>query len=113
MISLEQSLRAWGTPDFERVFKQELAQIGNHKLPLQQALAQGSHVADTPPTVVVISAVETPTTIRIHAGIFFTSIIAGCSCADDPTPQDELTEHCELLVEIERDSAVSRLIHWG
>lgn len=113
MIRLEQSLRAWGTPDFESVFKQELAQVGNHELPLRQALSVGSHVTDTPPTVTVISAVETPTTIRIHAGIFFTSIIAGCSCADDPTPLDELTEHGEVLVEIERNSATVELKHLG
>jgi hypothetical protein len=113
MIRLERSLRAWGTSNFESVFKQELSQVGNHVLPLQQSLSVGSHVTDTPPTVTVISAVETPTTIRIHAGVFFTSIIAGCSCADDPTPLGELTEHCELQVEIERDSAVSRLIHLG
>jgi len=113
MIRFEQSLRAWGTSAFEGVFKQELVQVGNHVLPLRQALSVGGHVTETPPTVMVISALETPTTIRIHTGIFFTSIIAGCSCTDDPTPLDEVTEHCELLVEIGRDSAVSRLIHLG
>ena len=110
MIRLEQSLRAWGTPEFKGVFKQELAQVGNHVLPLQQALSVGSHVTDKPPTVMVISAVEMPTTIRIHAGIFFTSIIAGCSCADDPTPMSEYQENCELAVEIDRVSAGTELI---
>lgn len=110
MIRLELSLRAWGTPEFEGVFKQELAQVGNHVLPLQQALSVGSHVTDTQPTVMVISSVETPTTIRIHAGIFFTSIIAGCSCADDPTPMSEYPEHCELAVEIDRVSAETELV---
>lgn len=110
MIRLEQSLRAWSTPEFERVFKQELSQIGNHVLPLRQALSVGSHVTETLPTVMVISAVETTTTIRIHAGIFFTSIIAGCSCADDPTPMSEYPEHCELEVDIDRLSAGATLI---
>jgi len=110
MIRLDQSLCAWGTPEFERVFKQELAQIGNHVLPLRQSLSVGSHVTDTPPTVMVIGVTETPTTIRIHAGMFFTSIIAGCSCADDPTPMSEYPEHCELVVEIDRSSAETALI---
>jgi len=110
MIRLEQSLRAWGTPEFERVFKHELAQVGNHVLPLQQALSVGSHVTDTPPTVMVIGVIETETMLRIHAGIFFTSIIAGCSCADDPTPVSECPEHCELAVEIDRISAEAELV---
>lgn len=110
MIRLELSLRAWGTPEFEGVFKQELAQVGNHVLPLQQALSVGSHVTDKPPTVMVISAVEMPTIIRIYVGIFFTSIIAGCSCADDPTPMSEYPEHCELEVQIDRVSAETELV---
>jgi len=110
MIRLEQSLRAWGTPEFEGVFKQELAQVGNHVLPLQQALSVGSHVTDTQPTVMVIGVTETETTLRIHTGIFFISIIAGCSCADDPTPMSEYPEHCELAVEIDRVSAETELV---
>lgn len=113
MIRLEKTLRAWGTPEFKGVFKQELAQLGNASLHLQQALAAGSHVTDAPPTVLVIRVEETPASIRIHAGIFFTSIIAGCSCADDPTPLDEYTEHCEMAVEIDRVTAEARLIHLG
>ncbi len=113
MIRLQQSLRAWGTPEFGRVFKQELALVGNHALPLRKALSVGSHVTETPLTVMVISMQETPTTIRIHAGLFFTSIIAGCSCADDPTPMSEYPEHCELVLEIDRASAETELIQVG
>ncbi len=113
MIRLEQSLRAWGTPEFEGVFKQELAQVGNDALHLQQTLVTGSHVTDAPPTVMVIRVEETPASIRIYAGIFFTSIIAGCSCADDPTPLGEYTEHCEMAVEIDRATAEALLVHLG
>ncbi|MDH2916544.1 MAG: hypothetical protein PXX77_06655 [Gallionella sp.] len=110
MIRLEKTLRAWGTPEFEGVFKQELAQVGNAALHLQQALVAGSHVTDAPPTVMIIRMEETPASIRIHAGLFFTSIIAGCSCTDDPTPPNEYTEHCEMAVEVDRVTAETRLV---
>ena len=42
----------------------------------------------------LLSASEDAGLLRVKAGIFYTGIIAGCSCADDPTPIDELNEYC-------------------
>ena len=55
----------------------------------------------------VISVAEEPEVIRARTGVLFTSVIAGCSCADDPTPVDEQTEYCELLFEIDRQTAAT------
>ncbi|MFA6119801.1 MAG: hypothetical protein WCT35_02280 [Sideroxydans sp.] len=109
MIRLERTLQAWGTSDFERVFKQELALVGNHVLPLQQALSVGNHVTDASPTVIFISAQETEATLHLHAALVFTSIIAGCSCADDPTPLDENTEYCEVMLAVDRTTAITAI----
>lgn len=105
-MRLEKSLQAWDTPDFAAVFKQELAQQGA-ELPLQQGLAAGSTVAATPLTVLLHSASATPHTLSVKAGIFYESLVGGCSCADDPTPDSELTEYCELLLEIDRATAAT------
>ena len=43
--------------------------------------------------------------IRVTVGIFYTGIIAGCSCADDPTPVEENTEYCEVQLEIDKKTA--------
>jgi hypothetical protein len=40
--------------------------------------------------------------IRVRVGVFFSGIVAGCSCADDPTPVEAQNEYCELLVDIDR-----------
>ena len=40
--------------------------------------------------------------IHAKAGIFYNSIIAGCGCADDPTPIGELNEYCEVEFNIDR-----------
>ena len=43
--------------------------------------------------------------IHVKAGIFYSGIIAGCSCADDPTPVDEQNEYCEVQFEINKKTA--------
>lgn len=105
MIQLKHSLDAWGTPTFEQVFKQEVQQLDVNTLPLQHGLSRSSHVADSPFTVRILNMTETPDSIRIKAGIVYAGIIAGCSCADDPTPISEQTEYCEVLFEINKLTA--------
>lgn len=101
MIRFKRSLDAWGTGAFDRVLKDEIEALGADTLPLQQGLSRGSH-ANTDFRVMIISVSEGTDTIRAKAGIFYTSIIAGCSCADDPTPVDELAEYCEVEFAIRR-----------
>ncbi|ADE11475.1 hypothetical protein [Sideroxydans lithotrophicus] len=107
IIKLEQALMAWGTPEFPDVLKRELVQSGVSQLPLQQGLSTGNYVADEPITVVINKVVEMDDVIRVTAGIFFRSVIGGCSCADDPTPASDIDEYCELQLDINRMSAAT------
>jgi hypothetical protein len=109
MIRLDRSLRAWGTPEFAAVLKQEVAQLGADGLPLQRGLTIGSHVTDDPVTVVINSVDETERAIRVRAGIFYQSVIAGCSCDNDPTPVSENTEYCEVQLDIDKASAATAI----
>jgi hypothetical protein len=102
MIRLPQSLEAWGTPEFRDVLRGEIERIDAALLPLQQGLTASSHVTDRPFQAIVLGAGEDAGVIRAKAGIFYTGIIAGCSCADDPTPIDEQTEYCVLRLDIDR-----------
>jgi hypothetical protein len=109
MISLEKSLRAFGTPEFASVLKLELAQLAIHQLPLQEGLSVGSYVIDAPVTFVNISAVDAGETIGVQAGVFYQGMIAGCSCADDPTPVGETNEYCEIRLDIDKLTALTRV----
>lgn len=100
-IRLPQSAAAWHTPAFAAVFHAELAALGNARLPLQQGLAHSSYATDTPPQVMIIGTAEHAGVIQVRAGLFYTGIIAGCSCADDPTPVEEQTEYCVVEVRID------------
>ncbi len=106
MMRLEQALRAWGTPDFEAVLKREIAQCAG-QLPLQQGMSSGSHMTDAPATVMINRVIELPGAIRVHAGIFYRSVLIGCSCADDPTPISENNEYCEVQLDIDKASAAT------
>ena len=104
-IRLSSALQAWGTPAFNEALKREIEQGDRTWLPLQQGLSSGSHVVDDHLSAMVIATSETADTIRAKVGIFYASILAGCSCADDPTPVDELSEYCELMFDIEKVGA--------
>jgi hypothetical protein len=106
MFKLEKSLRAWGTPDFESILKQEVVGGAQH-LPLQQGLASCNYVADTPVTLLIQRVAETEKVIRIKAGIFYQGIIGGCSCTDDPTPASEITEYCVVQLDIDKATAAT------
>ena len=73
-------------------------------MPLQQALAYGSRVVSDDWSPIFLSATADGARIRVKAGIFYASVIAGCSCADDPTPLDVGNEYCEVIFSIDRHS---------
>lgn len=107
MIQLTQSLAAWGTPAFREVLKQEIEQLDAGLLPLQQGLSASSYVTDRPFQTMIIGLSEEAGLIRVKAGIFYTGVIAGCSCADDPTPIDEQNEYCVVRFDIDKATAAT------
>ena len=104
-ISLVASLQAWNTPAFEAIFKKEMCSLAREMLPLQAALTQSSYVSDGPIEPVILVSSETADEIQVKTGIFFAGIIAGSCCADDPSPNCEQTEYCELLITISKLTA--------
>jgi hypothetical protein len=105
MIELPLSVQAWGTPAFRDTLKREIEQLDAKRLPLQQGLSRTSYAADRPHTALILGSREDGRFIRARVGIFYAGIVAGCSCADDPTPVTEEEEYCELQLDIERTTA--------
>lgn len=102
MIRFPDAVAAWGTPAFERTLKTELESCPVAALPLQQALATTSYALDGRIEAMVLSAAEHDGVIRVRAGVFFSGLVAGCSCADDPTPVEAQPEYCVLQLDIDR-----------
>lgn len=104
-LRLEKSLAAWGTPEFRDVLKAEIEALGVSQLPLVHAMTGGSVPLEGSIETMILDVSEINDSIHIKAGIFFKSIIAGCACANDPTPENENNEYCELMLEINRASS--------
>ena len=106
MLRLPDTIAAWNTPGFTAVLQRELATQAA-ALPLQQAAAFTSVVLDAPPEVMFIGAAATAERLDVRVGVFFAGIVAGCACADDPTPVEAQPEYCELLLAIDRSTAAA------
>lgn len=109
MINLINALQAWGSPGFESTLKDEIQALDAASLPLQQGLAQSSHVSGEAFTPVIISTQVMRDKVLVKSGIFYSGIIAGSCCADDPTTVCEQTEYCEVLFEIDKVSGDTRV----
>lgn len=109
MIRLPDTLNALGSPDFREVLKREIERLDPTALPLQQGLAHSSHVTERPVQALILGTRTDDERLHVKAGLFYSGIIAGCSCADDPTPIDEITEYCVIELEIDRRTADARV----
>jgi len=103
-IELQDSLAAWGSDHFAETLKQELRQLDASLLPLHQAMTQGSHVSDTMIEPVIFHRHAGDGLLKVKVGIFYSSVIAGSCCADDPSPMCEENEYCEVMLLIKQDS---------
>ena len=105
MIELQKALSAWGSADFRKVLKTEIEQLPSDCLPLQEGMSHSSYVSEEPFKAMIIDVREENDIIYAKVGIFYSGIIAGCSCADDPTPVDSQPEYCLLCLNIDKQSA--------
>jgi len=108
-VKLTKSLNAFHTKEFNTILKNEIQLIDKTLLPLQQGLSLSSAVGPSAFSAVILSVTDTEKTIQVKTGIFYSGIIAGCSCSDDPSPNDEQNEYCELQFEIDKDNAETRI----
>lgn len=104
MLHLPDSLAAWGTPGFAAALKRELAGAGA-RLPLQQGLSATGYALDARIEVMLLGAEATAGEIVVKVGVFYAGVVAGCNCADDPTPVEAQPEYCELRIAIDRHPA--------
>ena len=101
---LSDSLRDWRSEAFAATLKAELEGLRREQLPLTRATRHGGQVDACDLAITVLSSREQHACIHAHVGVFFSEIVAGCSCGDDPFTQQV---YCELTVEIDKATAVA------
>ncbi len=100
--TLPESVADWRKTSFTHTLKRELERLGPGGLPLQQGSSRGGPVDDRDIEVSVIRVADNADAIHARVGIFFSEIIAGCSCGDEPMAQNA---YCELRVAIDKATA--------
>lgn len=84
MIYLPNSLAAWPGEGFSAALKAELSTFPPPVLSLSRIRPVGAN-----PITVTVLHIDTDTqVITARLGIFYTEILAGCSCGDEPQPED-------------------------
>ncbi|MBF0257005.1 MAG: hypothetical protein HQL47_11245, partial [Gammaproteobacteria bacterium] len=95
-MQLPDSLAALGRPEFAQLLNAELRACSNQP-PLQQALQramrQGSQVLESDLQIQLQSLSVENEALQLRLGVFFSSLIAGCNCADEPLTPDLSLEH--------------------
>ena len=112
MFCLANSAQTWNTPAFDKTLKAEVCGMDADLLPLQKALTQSSYTEGNNRNAIILKIDDDDQFIHVKIGMFYTGIIPGCSCADDPTPDNEYNEYCELQFKIDKatgDSMVELL----
>lgn len=110
MTYFSAALAAWDTDEFVPRLTEAVRAMGVSGLPLQKALTQGSVALDDDMMIRVLRTEAQDDQLHVTLSIQYTSIIAGCSCADDPTPQSVLPEYCELVLTIDRRSGLATVL---
>jgi len=105
MVLLVNSLSKWNTDEFEKTLKTELECLTGKEIPLQAGLQHSSYALDDNIKTTILRCDEDVSVVNVVAGVFYNGIIAGCSCADDPSPTDLQTEYCEIIVVIDKKTA--------
>jgi len=95
------ALRDWGTARFATSLQQAIEALGSDCLPLAAGTREGGHVTDEGLAVSVIEAADRGACIAVRIGVFFTEVVGGCSCGDDPYT---LPGYCQLQVTIDKQT---------
>jgi hypothetical protein len=105
MLRFPKTLQAAGAEACKSALKSELETLQGGSLPLASGTAQGGLIDDSRITATVFELRDEPDWIRAGVGIFFSEIVGGCSCGDDPIVEPA---YCRLLVTVDRKTAEAR-----
>ena len=104
MVELVEAMHAWPSARFAATLKQQLQALQPGALPLGQATTQGGYVDDSDISVTVLRTTDNGQSVAADVGVFFTEVVGGCNCHDDPLA---VNAYCELRVTIDKLTAAT------
>lgn len=107
MFHLPRALSAWASPGFATTLASEIEALAADALPLDWATTQGGRVEAEPISVSLLQAEDAGASIQVRVAVFFTEIVGGCSCGDEPMG---VPVRCKLQLEISKADASVRCL---
>ncbi|RKT43998.1 glucosamine--fructose-6-phosphate aminotransferase [Thiocapsa rosea] len=105
---LVESVAAFGTPAFPEVLRRELLALQDGVLPI--AGEHGGLIDPETLGLTLLSSCADAERIEVVVGVFFTEIVGGCSCGDEPF---EVNGYTELRLRIERTHGAAVILLQG
>lgn len=102
MPSLKKTLADWNSNTLKETLAAEVISLGLDTIPLYLATEQGGLINEDSISLSILSKSEKDHYINIKAGFFFTEIVGGCNCDDDPS---ETNIYCVLSIKINKKTA--------
>ncbi len=105
---MPRTLSAWESARFASAFLEEAGSLPVGELRLERLLQYGSQAVGALQFMILASEADADC-LRVRAGVFFQSVLSGCACADDPTPETLYNEYGELVFVIDRKTGLARV----
>jgi len=102
-INFSSVLNSWGKDLFSSELVSYIMKLPKNSLPLQKGISQGDVASEQPDKVALLACDEKEAEFVIKLAVFFTEIVSGCSCGDEP---ESLTGYCEMQLTINKQSGL-------
>lgn len=99
MLKLLHTIEEYDPETLIRTLKRELESGVGANLPLDKGASEGGYCDPTDLEVTVLGIKQDNHYLHARIGVFFTEIVANCSCGDEPTNKPA---YCEMLLSIDR-----------
>lgn len=110
MLAFPETARCFGTPAFHAAFQRDIATWAKSVHGLSFLAEQGGQVPPQSIAVTLLAHEADTDRITLRAGVFFTELVGGCSCGDEPF---ETPGYRELTLSIERGSGAVSGPFWA
>ncbi|TDY01027.1 glucosamine--fructose-6-phosphate aminotransferase [Thiohalophilus thiocyanatoxydans] len=90
-----------------RTLKRELESGGGANLPLDQGTSEGGYSDASDLQVTVLGIEQSEMTLQARIGVFFTEIVANCSCGDEPVHKPA---YCRMQLSINRATGTATAV---
>jgi len=112
MLAFEKILPLWGKESFDSEFKRIIESMGVAELPLQAGLSSSNIALENDLKVIILKKYQADENYIVKVAVFYFGVVAGCNCADDPSPADTQNEYCEIefTINAKTGEAVNKLL---